>query len=70
AKANVLIKLLFIINLLKTQIANESINIKEQERLIRIEYKKLVIQKDKNDELKKEIILREKLQKLLYNCTL
>ncbi|RIB27269.1 hypothetical protein C2G38_2160965 [Gigaspora rosea] len=38
----------------KTQIASESINIKEQGRLLRIEHEKLVIQKNKNNVLKKE----------------
>ncbi|CAG8612765.1 6925_t:CDS:2 [Scutellospora calospora] len=39
----------------------------KQEKLLRIEHEKLAIQKDKNNELEKEIMLREKLQKLLNN---
>ncbi|CAG8515864.1 304_t:CDS:10 [Cetraspora pellucida] len=48
----------------KARVTNESINIEEQERLLRIEQEKLAIQKNKNNELEKEIMLRKKLQKL------
>ncbi|CAG8546938.1 17412_t:CDS:2 [Dentiscutata heterogama] len=41
----------------KKTITSESINIEEQERILRIENKKLAIQKNKNDELEKEIML-------------
>ncbi|CAG8649660.1 1714_t:CDS:2 [Dentiscutata heterogama] len=39
----------------KARVTNESINIEEQERLLRIEQEKLAIQKNKNDELKKRL---------------
>ncbi|CAG8657715.1 11343_t:CDS:1, partial [Cetraspora pellucida] len=40
---------------------SESIHVKEQEKLLRIEQEKLAIQKDKNNELEKEIMLQKKL---------
>ncbi|CAG8839340.1 7512_t:CDS:1, partial [Gigaspora margarita] len=41
----------------KAQTTRESVNIEEQERLLIIKHKKLAIQKNKNNELEKEIIL-------------
>ncbi|CAG8789225.1 8829_t:CDS:1, partial [Dentiscutata erythropus] len=48
-------------------VSSESINIEEQESLLRIEREKLDIQKNKNDELERQIMLLEKLQKLQNN---
>ncbi|CAG8708352.1 7915_t:CDS:2, partial [Dentiscutata erythropus] len=44
-------------NIIYFQIANESVNIEKQERFLRIEEEKLAIQKNKNNELEKEIML-------------
>ncbi|CAG8668234.1 5977_t:CDS:1, partial [Gigaspora rosea] len=43
------------------------LTIGDHEDILRIEREKLSIQKDKNNELEREIMLREKLQKLQNN---
>ncbi|CAG8804828.1 5557_t:CDS:1, partial [Gigaspora margarita] len=43
------------------------LSIGDHEDILRIEREKLNIQKDKNNELEREIMLREKLQKLQNN---
>ncbi|CAG8531744.1 7691_t:CDS:2, partial [Gigaspora rosea] len=51
----------------KARVSSDSINIEEQESLLRIESEKLDIQKNKNDELERQIMLLKKLQKFQNN---
>ncbi|CAG8835536.1 37688_t:CDS:2, partial [Gigaspora margarita] len=51
----------------KARVSSDSINIEEQESLLRIEREKLNILKNKNNKLERQIMLLENLQKLQNN---